>query len=76
MTRSRSQVVGTRLIRLAAVAVALLARLVLDISDTQAETPRSVTGKKVISFGWDMPSATEFSENCLLYTSPSPRDRG
>ena len=63
MTRKRSRVLGTRFIRLATLVSAFLPSMVLDVSDIRAETPRSVTGKKVISFGWDMPSATEFSEH-------------
>lgn len=63
MTRKRSRFVGTRVIRLTTVASALLPCLILDVPNIRAETPRSVTGKKVISFGWDMPSATEFSEH-------------
>ena len=60
MTRKCSQIFGTRLTRLTAVVSVLLSCIVLDISDIRAEPPRSITGKKVISFGWDMPSATEF----------------
>ena len=32
------------------------------------------TQKKLIHFGWDMQSPAALAENCLLYTSPSPRD--
>ena len=63
MTRKCSQIFGTRLTRLTAVVSVLLSCIVLDISDIRAEPPRSITGKKVISFGWDMPSATEFPEH-------------
>ncbi|MFP6767497.1 MAG: hypothetical protein VB859_04950 [Planctomycetaceae bacterium] len=63
MTRMFSWFLDARHNGSAAVALAMLAFLVIGISDIQAETPRSVTGKKVISFGWDMPSATEFAEH-------------
>lgn len=41
----------------------LLALFLAGGGSCLAEPPRSVAGKKVISFGWDMPDATEFTEH-------------